>query len=141
MTHTVEGAGLRLELFVDEVARSLHWYCDGLGFEPDPEPDSVEPGTYRPIRRGAVRLSLQAFRTLSHDHPLRRAGDEAPRGVGVEIVLELADVDELTAVHARAVDAGLAPTPLVRQPWGLTDFRLADPDGYYLRITTAPSSG
>ena len=25
------------------------------------------------------------------------------------------------------------------QPWGLHDFRLADPDGYYLRITHGDS--
>jgi hypothetical protein len=24
---------------------------------------------------------------------------------------------------------------LREQPWGLHDFRLADPDGYYLRVT------
>ncbi|MCI0184925.1 hypothetical protein MM817_03222 [Acidibacillus sp. S0AB] len=26
--------------------------------------------------------------------------------------------------------------PLEVRPWGLTDFRLLDPDGYYLRITS-----
>ncbi len=26
--------------------------------------------------------------------------------------------------------------PLLVRPWGLTDFRVADPDGYYLRITS-----
>ncbi|MBE2225487.1 MAG: hypothetical protein IAF02_28385 [Anaerolineae bacterium] len=25
---------------------------------------------------------------------------------------------------------------LQHQPWGLTDFRMLDPDGYYWRITT-----
>jgi hypothetical protein len=28
--------------------------------------------------------------------------------------------------------------PQQRGPWGLTDFRLSDPDGYYLRITHHP---
>jgi lactoylglutathione lyase len=26
--------------------------------------------------------------------------------------------------------------PMQDRPWGLRDFRVADPDGYYLRITT-----
>jgi uncharacterized glyoxalase superfamily protein PhnB len=27
--------------------------------------------------------------------------------------------------------------PLRERPWGLRDFRVVDPDGYYLRITHA----
>jgi hypothetical protein len=26
--------------------------------------------------------------------------------------------------------------PPLDRPWGLRDFRVADPDGYYLRVTT-----
>jgi hypothetical protein len=26
--------------------------------------------------------------------------------------------------------------PIRTQPWGLRDFRIVDPDGYYLRVTT-----
>jgi lactoylglutathione lyase len=26
--------------------------------------------------------------------------------------------------------------PIAERPWGLRDFRLADPDGYYWRVTT-----
>jgi lactoylglutathione lyase len=55
-------------------------------------------------------------------------------GAGVEIVLEVEDLD---VAHAAVRSAGhmLAQEPADR-PWGLRDFRLADPDGYYLRITT-----
>jgi uncharacterized glyoxalase superfamily protein PhnB len=27
--------------------------------------------------------------------------------------------------------------PLAARPWGQTDFRLIDPDGYYVRVTSA----
>lgn len=56
------------------------------------------------------------------------------RGLGVEIVLEVDDVD---ALHRRVVASGheIFEPPQVR-PWGLRDFRIADPDGYYLRITS-----
>lgn len=71
---------------------------------------------------------------LPPDHPFTaplRAG--ARRGVGVEICLE---VDDIEGVFAKA--GGLAgfevAAPLARQPWGLRDFRLVTPDGYYLRI-------
>jgi predicted enzyme related to lactoylglutathione lyase len=57
--------------------------------------------------------------------------------VGVEIVLEVEDL----AVAVDAVERagyGLVEPPRER-PWGLRDFRLADPDGYYVRVTTVSS--
>jgi uncharacterized glyoxalase superfamily protein PhnB len=33
---------------------------------------------------------------------------------------------------------GVEATPLQDQPWGLRDFRVVDPEGYYLRFTTPP---
>jgi lactoylglutathione lyase len=53
---------------------------------------------------------------------------------GVEIVLE---VDDVAAAHDRVMAAGYpVEQDLQRRPWGLTDFRLHDPAGYYLRITS-----
>ena len=53
----------------------------------------------------------------------------------MEIVLEVEDLgDALEAVRA----AGHAVVePIRARPWGLEDFRLTDPDGYYIRVTTA----
>lgn len=31
---------------------------------------------------------------------------------------------------------GPIEVPLVQHPWGLTNFRLLDPEGYYLRLTS-----
>ena len=57
----------------------------------------------------------------------------ADRGAGVEIVLE---VDDVAAALARVEAAGHpVEEPLRARPWGRTDIRLLDPDGYYLRIT------
>jgi uncharacterized glyoxalase superfamily protein PhnB len=54
---------------------------------------------------------------------------------GVELVLEVDDVD---ADHARVSAAGWPlAEPLTHRPWGLRDFRLVDPDGYYWRVTDA----
>ena len=67
----------------------------------------------------------------------RLAGD---RGAGVEIVLEVEDLDAAFA-RAQVTDHPIAESPRL-EPWGLRDFRLADPDGYYLRVTTPdPSAG
>lgn len=58
----------------------------------------------------------------------------AARGVGAEICLEADDLDALFAAVRGMAGFAVAAAP-VRQPWGLRDFRVVTPDGYYLRIT------
>jgi lactoylglutathione lyase len=52
---------------------------------------------------------------------------------GVELVLE---VDDVVAERDRIGAAGWPLAEDLRnRPWGLKDFRVLDPAGYYLRIT------
>jgi len=58
---------------------------------------------------------------------------------GVEVVLE---VDDVLRERDRVVAAGWSlAEDLTRRPWGLVDFRLLDPDGYYLRVTECLPDG
>ncbi|HEY8599245.1 MAG TPA: VOC family protein [Thermomicrobiales bacterium] len=122
--------GLRLELFVRDMEASIAFYRDALGFTPARrEPD------YASLRAGGVTLGLGPVAKLpeagGYFTRSRLAGD---RGAGVEIVLE---VDDVAAYRERVSGAGYPVLEEVRaRPWGLTDFRLADPDGYYLRVTS-----
>ena len=53
---------------------------------------------------------------------------------GVELVLE---VDEVVGERDRVRGRGWPlEEDLQQRPWGLQDFRLLDPNGYYLRITS-----
>ena len=122
----------RLELFVEELDASVAFYERALGFRVTRR----EPG-YASVRRGDAELGLVPITRL----PARGAGPgfsqerlARDRGAGVEIVLE---VEDLLAAVAAVERAGfhLAEPPRKR-PWGLRDFRLADPDGYYVRVTT-----
>lgn len=119
---------LRLELFVADVARSRAFYSDVLGFSVSDNSSNA----YVRMNQGETVLSLNRYDDLPADHPIRGVGD-ARRGLGIEIVLE---VDDL---HARYECMLADGTPLAstlgRRPWGLEDFRLIDPDGYYLRLT------
>ena len=126
--------GVRFELFVDDVGRSLAFYSAALGLEPPP---GYDPRGYVPVSAGQVRIGLQRRSALPAEHHFRPTYFAGPRGVGVEIVIE---VDAVEAAFIRARDAAVAcggqVEPLATRPWGQTDFRLIDPDGYYIRVTS-----
>jgi lactoylglutathione lyase len=128
-------AGVRFELFVDDVERSVAFYGTTLGLEPAP---GYDPHGYVPVSAGPVRIGLQRRGALPAEHHFRPAHFAGPRGVGVEIVIE---VDNVHAAFAQARDAAVAHggqvEPLAARPWGQIDFRLIDPDGYYIRVTSA----
>jgi lactoylglutathione lyase len=120
-----------MELFVDDLDASVDFYTRVLGFG---VPRRSED--YVVVRRGLVVLGLGPVAKL----PERGTGAgftqqrlAVDKGAGVEIVLELDTVDELIALHDQARDAVVEPLQL--RPWGLRDFRVVDPDGYYLRLT------
>ena len=119
----------RLELFVDDLAPAVDFYCRVLGFRKLAQP----PGGYTPLERDAVRLALNLRAELPADHPIQRGAHERVGG-GVELVLEVDDID---ARHRHVVGQGWPlSAPLTRRPWRLTDFRVTDPDGYYWRVTS-----
>jgi uncharacterized glyoxalase superfamily protein PhnB len=59
---------------------------------------------------------------------------ETPRGKGVEIVLMFQDVVAYFDRIKLAVDI---VEPLKVRPWGISDFRVVDPEGFYLRLSGA----
>ena len=121
--------GLRLELFVADVAASVAFYRDVLGFVVERD----EPG-YVPMRLGDARIAIGAQSGLPPGHHFGPEALSRQKGVGVEIVIEVDDIQES---HQRAVESGYPLSKsLTPQPWGLTDFRIVDPDGYYVRVTS-----
>jgi lactoylglutathione lyase len=128
---------IRFELFVSDRDRSVDFYTSVLGFEVQRLDES-----HALLTCGAVTLGLgrEADLPETGDGPgftqQRVARDH---GAGVEIVLETPDLD---ALYDRVRRSGWRiVAPLQDRPWGLRDFRITDPDGYYLRITTPMPSG
>jgi lactoylglutathione lyase len=122
-----------MELFVDDVDASIAFYADVLGFQVD-----RRDADYVSMRRGTVVFGLGPVAMLPEQgggpgFTRQRLG--ADRGAGVEIVLELDDIEQLAALHDHCQARGTVVEALRLQPWGLHDFRLVDPDGYYLRVT------
>lgn len=124
---------LRVELFVDDLPQAIAFYHQILGFQyPKQDGDG-----YTPLTNGQVTIGLNLRVNLPADHPLQAQMGER-LGRGVELVLEVNDIETMYA-QVVATDWPLADQ-LQRQPWGLIDFRLVDPDGYYWRITSRSES-
>jgi lactoylglutathione lyase len=125
------GMRVRLELFVEDMETSIGFYTRVLGFEVARN----EPGDYASLQNGDVVLGIGPISKLPEKGGyFTREIASSRRGLGVEIVLEVEDVDEW---HRRVVASGHPVfEPPQKRPWGLRDFRIVDPDGYYLRLTS-----
>jgi lactoylglutathione lyase len=124
---------LRIELFVEDIDVSVEFYRDLLGFQVERRAED-----YASLRRGMVVFGLGPVAKLP-DHAegqgFTRQRLSGEKGAGVEIVLELDGLDKLQAVYELCRQRAVVSEPLQLRSWGLHDFRLTDPDGYYLRIT------
>ncbi|GIE76535.1 hypothetical protein Aph02nite_24850 [Actinoplanes philippinensis] len=118
---------LRMELFVDDLEVSVAFYTGMLGFQVDRRSDG-----YAALRRGEVVLGFGP----AADHPARQPPGQA-KGAGVEIVLELDTAEEVSVLYDHCRSRLSTVEALQLRPWGLHDFRLFDPDGYYWRVTHA----
>ena len=116
---------LRIETFPQDLDAVVDFYTRILGFSVTKD-QRHGPQLYVALERGRVRIGA-GQRDVPHAPPGRRPP------IGVELVLE---VDDVAAERDRVVAQGW---PLVEdlqsREWGLTDFRILDPEGYYLRIT------
>lgn len=116
------GATLRIEIFPADVDVSVAFY-ERLGFELVGR--KHDPDYASSVRRDAVSIGMLG----APRHPR----EQRAIPVGTEIIIA---VDDVRAERDRVVDGGITlAEDLQARPWGLTDFRVHDPDGYYLRVT------
>jgi lactoylglutathione lyase len=127
----------RFELFVVDVDTTIKFYEDVLGFSA-----TRHESGYVALNNGNVEIGLGLLVGLPENHHFRtRWPSGSLPGLGVEIVLE---VDEVEGFFKRAKDqihnVGGQIQDIANQPWGLRDFRVIDPDGYYVRVTESKST-
>ena len=116
---------LRVEIFPDDLDAIVDFYTKVLGFTLTTD-RRTEPSAYVSLERDSVRVGA-ARRPATEALAARRPP------TGAELVLE---VDDVTGERDRVAAAGWPlDEDLLDRPWGLTDFRIVDPAGYYLRIT------
>ena len=116
---------MRVEIFPADLDAAVDFYTRVLGFSVTKD-QRENPGAYVSMQRGAVQVGA-ARRLVSGGRDARRPP------AGAELVLE---VDDVAGERDRVVAAGWPRDEDLRDRlWGLTDFRILDPAGYYLRVT------
>ena len=123
--HPMVEMTMRSEIFPDDLDATVDFYMRVLRFRLTVDRRG-QPDEYVSLQRGSVRVG--AARRVG---PHVRAARLPP--AGAELVLE---VDDVVAERDRVTAAGWPlAEDLQDRPWGLKDFRILDPAGYYLRIT------
>lgn len=122
-----------LELHVPDFEKVKDYYGK-LGFEIiwERKPEGFKG--YLALKMQDNVLCFWAGNDRVYEQPyFKRFPKDTKRGYGVEIVIMVDDVEEY---YLKVKNFTNVVEELILQPWGLKDFRVEDPFGYYLRITT-----
>jgi len=119
--------GLTLNLLVRDVATSLPFYTEVLGFR-----DLHHDPDFAALEREGVRLMLHADHTYAAQPWAPRLAERGKRGFGAEIrILGIAP----EAAERRARERGYTVLFETREwPHGWRDVVLEDPDGYTFAV-------
>jgi len=123
--HLTPGA---LVLFVDDLAPTLHFYRDLLGFSERP----LDPGPG--YRRGEDWAFLDAGPIGLEFRSRKVHGDAAARAGGG--AMPAFEVDDIADTVVRLAESGVTTEPVVREAWGSWT-RLVDPEGNRVEIYEA----
>jgi PhnB protein len=117
-------------LAVKDVAASLRFYNDVLGFETSfTMPDAGGKLMHASVRRGDVEIMFGRL-------DLTDAHDQGALGKGVSLYTTVADTEDIDGLFAHARKSGAT---IVQEPkdqfWGHRDWTVADPDGYRIVVS------
>jgi uncharacterized glyoxalase superfamily protein PhnB len=124
---SLHGLELSAALTVKDLAASLAWYQDVLGF-------GVHQKHEREGKLMAVSLRAGDVRVLLTQDDGARGWD---RGKGEGLSLQITTNQDVDAIANRLRDHGTTlDTEPVDTPWGARVFRFRDPDGFRLVISS-----
>ena len=115
------------EIFAQDLALSRAFYVNAIGLTV-----TQESPAFIVLEKDAAKLHL-----VARDHlpaaQRQRGCDGMPAACAVELCFEVPDINDAYELARQSKHAVIEP--LRDQPWGLTDFRMFDPDGVYVRVT------
>ena len=119
---------LRLEIFPVDLDITVDFYTRVLGF--------LLVRDQRGAPAASVVMARDDVRVAAARPEVGEPSHRRPP-TGVELVLE---VDDIVGERDRVRASGWPlEEDLQARPWGLQDFRLLDPSGYYLRVSSRAS--
>jgi len=116
---------LEVSLTVADARRSATWYCDTLGFAIDREFEREGRLFAVSLRGGAIRI------LLSQDD-----GSKGDRVKGEGFSIQITTPQSIDEIAARAKKAGAVLDTEPFDAFGVRAFRLRDPDGFRLVISS-----
>jgi len=119
---------MHLELFVKDIETSMDFYQNTLKLELKEKRKYAAEFRFK----NAIIL-LSEEHILPEDHYFDKDSLKGRKGVGTELILK---VENVYLYYQHVIDSKYPILETLRKrPWGNRDFRITDPDGYYIRIS------
>ena len=122
-TTTVNFVSATVNLLVSDMAISLAFYRDVLGFQLKQSVPEEPPFVFAWLERGGVEIFLNDARPVLAEFNTLRAGDTSTLFIVVN------DVD---ALHGQISGRARIVMGLTDQFYGMREFAVLDPDGYLM---------
>jgi catechol 2,3-dioxygenase-like lactoylglutathione lyase family enzyme len=117
--------GLTPNLFTEDIDRATAFYRDVLGFSVTTTVPEAAPFVFVWLQRDAVSVFLNDLASARRESPALTGVAVGTSGVSMFIHVEgIGEIWESVRLRARVV------MPIVDQWYGMTEFAVADPDGY-----------
>lgn len=120
---------LMVSLTVKDLKASLAWYTDVVGFTVDKRHEREGTLVAASLKAGAVQL------LIGQDDG--KKGWDRVKGEGMSFQITTAQDVDAIAARIKAAGGALENEPTT-MPWGARAFRLKDPDGFMIAISSIP---
>ncbi|KAB2331733.1 MULTISPECIES: VOC family protein [Bacillaceae] len=119
----------RIEFFVNDIEKSIFFYQNLLKLELSQQGEKSVS-----FISNESFLLLTSIEVLDDNHYFKKH-NFAKMGGGVEFIIITDQVEEIYK-NIKQKNPNSIESDLKLQTWGMLDFRVIDPDGYYIRVSS-----
>ena len=121
--------GIAPQFLVDDLGRSIEYYCQRLGFDLD----FTYEGFYASVSRDGCSIHLKCAPKTEADRAYRKQQEHLDAYIAVT---------NAAALHDELITRGaFISRALEERPWSCRDFYVEDPDGYILCFSEQINGG
>lgn len=122
-------------LIVSDVARSIKFYCDVLGFTLGPTVPNAAPYVFAIVQSGPVQIYLNAPEPAIAEYATLK---DKPLGGTLTLFIAVARIQQVFEDLKARVPIVM---PLEHKWYGVTEFAFTDPDGYVITYAEQDAGG